>query len=216
MHDPCPWCLEPLATIGSNACSRCGRPLVDNSGLRLRPIDLRYDSIVTRQKKSLIRYLYWGTPAAALASLASPFVTGPLHFVISVPVLLIIHAFTQHLTLLRYPRSFLGRRRHFLSRTTFRLAFYPLALFGYAHGVIPVAGAAVGALTFSGLSLLAHTHVMWSLRLEHDRRPLTAPEKFFFAVVVCILVGIIATVTTLALFAAWFVPWVIGKLGLRF
>ena len=184
MNERCPWCLEPLASAKAAACERCRRPLVDDQGLRLRPIDLRYDSIVAKQRQSLFRYLTWGTPAAALLSLASPFVTGPLHFVVSVPVLVIAHGITQHLTLLRRPRGFLGRRRHFLSRTTFRLAFYPAALFGYAHGVIPFAGAVLGALTFGGLSLLANEHVMWSLRLERERKPLTRTEKFFFAVVV--------------------------------
>ncbi|MFA6954665.1 MAG: hypothetical protein WC538_02195 [Thermoanaerobaculia bacterium] len=189
----CPWCRTRLAREAIESCPACGRALRDAGGNELREIDLVYDRVVEENEARFFRFLLIGTPIAALISLGGPLVHWGPAIVIALPLFSIAHAIAFRIVLAGEPRRLLGKRRRFFTRNISRWAFLLLTLGGYSFTAIPVVGAFAGAAVFAGVTWLAYTHLMWSLRRERDRAPLLAAEKVALAVIVVLLVGIVTT-----------------------
>jgi hypothetical protein len=194
----CPYCKQPVLR-DDQSCEACKRALVDHAGNAVRDIDVpeRWNRVVEGQSRAFRALLIWGTPVVALLCLVSPFATGPLHFLISAPVLTVAHGLVLYKPVISAGQRLLGRRRRFIVRTTRRLFFYPLALFGYMSSGAPLAGAVIGAATFAGLTALVTWHTQWGMRLEKEHRSLTVAEKVLFSLVfvlallVIVLIGLL-------------------------
>jgi len=189
----CPWCRTRLAREVIDRCPACGRALRDAEGNELREIDLVYDSVVAGNRARFLRFLMIGTPIAALISLGGPLLHWGPAIVIALPLFSLIHAIAFRLVLAGEPRRLLGARRRFFTRNISRWAFLLLTIGGYSLTAIPIAGAIAGAAVFAGVTWLAYTHLMWSLRRERERAPLLAAEKVALAVIVVLLVGLVTT-----------------------
>jgi hypothetical protein len=195
----CPWCRTRLARDVTDSCPTCGRALRDAAGNELREIDLVYDRVVAENEARFFRFLLFGTPIAALISLAGPLLHWGPAVVIALPLFSITHAIAFRLVLAGEPRRLLGKRRRFFTRNISRWAFLLLTLGGYSLTAIPVAGALAGAAVFAGVTWVAYAHLMWSLRRERDRAPLLLGEKIALAVIATLLVGIVATLLVFSL-----------------
>jgi hypothetical protein len=191
----CPYCKQ-LVRRDAAACDACQRSLFDHAGNPVRDIDVpeRWNRVIARQSFAFRQLLIWGTPAATLICLVSPFLTGPLHFLISAPALTVAHGLLLYYRVISAGQRLLGRRRRFIVRTTRRLFFYPLALFGYMSGGAPLAGALVGAATFAGLTALVTWHIQWGMRLEKEHRSLTTAEKILFGLVFVMALLVVALI----------------------
>jgi len=199
----CPWCRTRLEREVIDSCPACGRALRDSEGNELREIDLVYDSVVAGNRARFLRFLMIGTPIAALISLGGPLLHWGPAIVIALPLFSLVHAIAFRLVLAGEPRRLLGARRRFFTRNISRWAFLLLTIGGYSLTAIPIAGAIAGAAVFAGVTWLAYTHLMWSLRRERERAPLLAAEKIALAVIVVLLVGLVTTMLVFSLALGW-------------
>jgi hypothetical protein len=199
----CPWCRTRLPREAVDSCPTCGRRLRDDEGNELREIDLVYDRVVGENGARFLRFLKIGTPLAALVSLAGPLLHWGPAVVIALPLFSITHAIAFRVVLAGEPRRLLGNRRRFFTRNISRWAFLLLTLAGYSLTAVPVAGALIGAGVFAGVTWLAYSHLMWSLRRERERAPLLLAEKVALAVVVTLLLGILAALVVFSVALGW-------------
>ncbi len=201
MRTPCPWCLErlPPASGRPETCPRCGKPLFDQEGRELRPVDLRFQSLRDAQEARFGRFLTYGAVVAAAVGLIVPLTH--LGAAALIPLMIVGHLVAVRLFLIRNAVRHLGPARRFFARWLTRLSFLWVGSIGYGAALVPVAGAAVSALTFAGLTWGVHNYVLWSLGRERRRLRLTAWEKSLLIVLAAAtaFVVILAIVGTLAL-----------------
>lgn len=186
----CPWCRSDLSGDTPPVCPTCERNLFDDAGNALREIDLVFDRVENEERKRRTRFLLVGTPIAALASLVAP--AGHGFFL---PVLMLAHAVSQHLYLVREARQLLGGRRKFFARNIARGTFLIMSGVGYSITTIPILGVLAGAITFSGVTWITQVHLMWSLGQERERKPTEAWEKVVLALLVLAILGILVALT---------------------
>ena len=74
---------------------------------------------------------------------------------------------------------------------------------GYGFAVLPIAGAAVAAMTFAGLTWLVHNYVLWSLEREADRMPLARWEKAVLMLLAVATVVMLIVVVVLTAAVGW-------------
>ena len=202
----CPWCRTSLPVgPAPSACQTCDRPLLNEAGERLREIDLVYPQLVREQESKLGTFLRTGLPIAAIASIPAPFLHGTIG-ALSIPMFVLAHMIPLRVYLLKRPRQLLGRRRRFFTRQISRWSFLILAAVGYSLTTIPVAGIAIGAATFAGITLITYRYLMWSLQQELERKPLQLWEKLVLVFLVLLLCGILAAIVAFGLLVGWAVP----------
>ena len=198
MATPCPWCLEPLPRSGGPFvnCPKCSKTLTDEDGRELRAIDLRFLLLKDAQEAQFSRFLSIGTAVTAAVALVVPLA----HFgaAVLIPLMVICHLMAVRFFLIRDAGRYVGPARRFFSRWITRLSFLWLGSIGYGFAVIPIAGAAVAAMTFAGLTWLVHNYALWSLEREADRMPLARWEKavlVFLAVATVVMLIVVAVLT---------------------
>lgn len=193
----CPYCRS--RTPEGATCAYCGSPLGE------RDVEVHLPALAPVQKQRLNRLLRTGIPIAAAATFISPFLTGPLHLLVSVPVLVVATGLAVNSQLVFPVQWLLSRPRRFLARWTRRLCFYSVALWGFAAAGTPIVGALAGVATFAGLSVATHRYMMWNAKLDFEGAPIRGFERAVLigaGLAALVLAAIFVTVTALL---AWLV-----------
>lgn len=193
----CPYCRS--RTPEGATCAYCGSPLGE------RDVEVHFPALVSVQKQRLNTLLGTGIPIAAATTFISPFLTGPLHFLVSVPILVMATGMAVNSQLVFPVQWLLSRPRRFLARWTRRLCFYSVAFWGFAVAVTPIVGALAGAATFAGLSVATHRYMMWNAKLDFEGTPIRGFERVILigaGITALVLAAIFVTVTALL---AWLV-----------
>ncbi|MEN8163175.1 MAG: hypothetical protein ABFS37_03520 [Acidobacteriota bacterium] len=214
MATSCPWCLEPLPRSGEPLvhCPRCTKPLIDDDGRELRSVDLRFLLLKDAQEAQFSRFLSLGTVVAAAVGLVVPLA----HFgaAVLIPLMIVGHLLAVRFFLIRDARRYVGPARRFFSRWITRLSFLWIGSIGYGLAVIPVAGAAMAAATFAGLTWLVHNYVLWSLEREASRMPLARWEKAVLVLLAVATVAMLVVVVVMTVVVGWSVTYLLEYAGL--
>ncbi len=210
MANPCPWCLEPTDR-SVTSCTSCGNALRDDEGRELRPVDVRWTRVEVEQWERFRSCMFAGTPVAAVAALAAPAmpVVGP----VIVAALAAGHLVVLRLVILGHVMPVLGARRRMLCRWVARLAVLWFGVPGYGAALVPLAGAAVAAATFAGLTTLVHWYGLRSLYRERDRAKPPAWEMALVLALVAITLVVLIAVVVLAALLGWSVMALVTWLG---
>ncbi len=213
MATPCPWCLESLPRSGGPLvhCPKCSKSLSDDGGRELRAIDLRFLLLKDAQEAQFSRFLSVGTAVTAAVALVVPLA----HFgaAVLIPLMVICHLMAVRFFLIRDAGRYVGPARRFFSRWITRLSFLWVGSIGYGFAVIPVAGAAVAAATFAGLTWLVHNYVLWSLEREADRMPLARWEKAVLMLLAVATVVMLIVVVVLTAAVGWSLAQLMELIG---
>ena len=212
MGKVCPWCLEPLRPSERKAvrCPRCDRPLLDEAGRELRPLDLRYEQVVERQHDRFLQMLIIGVPAVLVLALG----LSTLHVgaVAVAPLVVVVHLIVVRVWLVRDARRLLGATRRTFVRWLSRLSFLWLGIPGYGLAAAPLVGVVPAVATFTGLTAAVHAYSSWSLGRERQRAPLAGWEKALLwglAAVTLLAVVIVAALLALVGWSATaIIEWV--------
>ncbi len=206
----CPWCCERLPARRSDleACPSCGRPLHDDTGGELRPVDLRWTTVEADLWSRIRTILALGTPAVALVVLLTPPLAGPVVAALAVA----IHLLVLRLAVVVPVQRLVGPRRRMLNRWVTRLLVLWVALPGYGAAVVPLAGALVAAGAFAVVTLGCGGYALRSLHLERDRAEPPAWETALVAGLAVLTVAGLAIVAVLVLAIGWTVGELLGRL----
>ena len=213
MATHCPWCLEPLPRSGEPLvhCPRCTKPLIDDDGRELRAVDLRFPLLKDAQEAQFSRFLSIGTVVAAAVGLVVPLA----HFgaAVLIPLMIVSHLLAVRFFLIRDAGRYVGPARRFFSRWITRLSFLWIGSIGYGLAVIPVAGAAMAAATFAGLTWLVHNYVLWSLEREANHMPLARWERAVLVLLAVATVVMVIVVMLLTAAVGWSLAQVMEFVG---
>lgn len=142
--------------------------------------------------------MIWGSAVAAvlvaLLQLTMPF---------AVPLVLVAHLVVIRVWLTRDSRSLLGPARRFFVRWISRLVFLWVGGLGYSLSATPLVGIVLGAGTFASLTAGAHYYTLWSLRREHERKPLALWEKLTLLALVALTLTLLVLAIGLAVLLGW-------------
>jgi hypothetical protein len=134
----CPWCLEPVALAARKAerCPRCDRPLLDEAGHELRPIDLRYERTKEQQQERFLQLLLIGVPVALVLAIG----LSALHLaaVAAAPLVVVVHLIVVRAWLVRETMRLLGAARRRFVRWLARLGFLWIGVPGYGLAATPL------------------------------------------------------------------------------
>ena len=192
-------------------CPRCSKALIGEDGRELRPIDLRYQLLKDAQEAQFSRFLSIGTAVAAGVGLVVPL--AHVGAAVLVPLMVVCHLVAVRFFLIRDARRYVGPARRFFSRWITRLSFLWIGSIGYGFSVIPVAGAAIAAVTFAGLTWLVHNYVLWSLERERKRMPLATWERVVLVVLAVATVIILVVVVLMTAVVGWSLAHVLEWAG---
>jgi hypothetical protein len=196
----CPFCLSPApADAAICAVPACGRPLVDERGTRLRIVDARFEATVAEEERLYRLLLVRGTAIALGVLLLAPALHLAATPLLAAPLLAAFHLVLVRFTLLAPARPLLSGLRRSTTRWVTRAVFLVVGTVGYGFTAVPVAGAAVGAGVFAGLTTFAHLFSLRALRQEKERVPLARWEKALFVT----LLALVALATVVAVLLAW-------------
>lgn len=176
---------------------------------------MRYDRTEEAQWARYWQFLVVGVPGVAVVAVAMPF----LHFgaVALAPLSAVIHLVVARWYLTGDSLRLLGRTRRQFNRWLARFSFLWVGVPGYAAMVTPVAGIAIGAATFAGLTSIVHFYARWSLEREYRRLPLLTWEKTLLVVLAVATLLVIAALLVLAAAMGWSVTalgqWISSKSG---
>jgi hypothetical protein len=208
MSRRCPWCCEALNRGDVAVCPHCERPLKDDTGAELRPVDLRYDRVEATQCQRYRSLQLVGAPIVAVIAIAMSLLH--LAAVALAPLMALVHLVLVRLVLVRDAHRLLGPTRRRFNRWLARFGFLWIGVPGYALAATPVLGILAGVGTFVGLNAAVHGYARWSLERERLRQPLQTWEKFLLAVLAVATVVVLTVVVALTLLLGWSVAALIG------
>lgn len=193
----CPNCREPVPAQESGACPHCGRPLRDEAGQKLRPLDLDFEG----QLKALDARAFAATwKGAVFAFVAWLLVFVPLVQFLS-PILLVFGQLVWVRIGIAGPyRRHFGTGRKIVTRWLSRLVVASIASFHIVVLVIPGAN----PLLFAGACALCWVYFRWHLKREHEHLPVAWFER--------ILLGLAVLLLILSVIAVVVLVWVLSSL----
>lgn len=191
----CPWCREPLSSENhiAETCPHCGKPLVDESGTELRPIDLRYERLGKELDRRLGVMLIRGTPIVLGLGLLLPLIHAAA--LVLLPAMALTHLILIRLYLQGVGRAYYGMARSFISRWITRLVFLWIGGPLYGLAILPILGGVISACCFAGLSWLVVHYEKRNLLREKERLPPAVWERALL-----IMLGILTLMLLLLLF----------------
>lgn len=184
----CPHCRESLPVFRPPpACPHCGRPLADDAGDRVRPLDLDYERILADADAGSLTWAKRGAIFAfvlAALALVLPVVGATVAYVV-----LVIAQFvwTGFFIARPYHRHFSPLRR-LVTRWVRRLVTIFVVLPLHAAVFVPGVGLVASPAVFFGAAWLTRAYVRFHLVREKERRPVTFPEKLLVGVLAVLLV----------------------------
>lgn len=184
----CPCCREPipLKERDKQQCPQCGRDFFDYA---MEQLEINYGLMMKTGLIIVVCLLL----AMQVMLLVSPIIG---------TVILIAHAISTRVCLVRVPRQLMSPKRRFFIRWIPRMGFLSLGIPGYCVlSPIPTVGIVFGIVTYVSLTFIAKAYVKYCLKRERVQLPLAWWESFILWMIASAILSIIALAWLVGVFA---------------
>jgi hypothetical protein len=194
----CPHCRTEIRALKRpEECPHCGRPLKNEEGHAIRPMDEDFDGLFEELDERSLGRLKTGTIVVTAVSAIGllGFLFPPILAIVPIVVVVLQFIWARPLIAGPYARHF-GVGRRILTRWISRLGVVTASSF-HVSGLVPGVQVLVSPVLFAAICGTSWAYHRFHLRREHNRQPVHVLEKILLvvlALVFLLLIGAIVIV----------------------